>query len=465
MILWGCRLKNKKVLWVLIAAVVVVAGISLAVFTGPEKTSDLGQVFTTQAVPGVEQYLSGLTGQKMKISWRSMDQEGGRLTLEKVAARPASGQGPALEMDQVVFTRLEPVFGDKPHWLASGEVVGLKGGLTKGTALKAGRISFEELRLRPGLAVIAIKSGRVVGFARDAASGRLTLAELRVGGLALHKAGRLDLASGTVAGFAFSQGAAGLKLAGLKIVGGRFYDLDQPSPLDAALTEMTGLQALNQGRVFLSVAEAVLKYDRPPNKHNLDLRLADLVITAKAAPTPLAEWLAAWQYPLLKAGLSLKVEVNLNSQTLVVNELKIASPQMGELDLGLELGGFRLDPSKLSRMTFFSAMLAQRSVALKQASVEYRDASLAGRMLAERARAHGLTVEQMKQRLTADLERVAGWLGAGFKPLHQALTAFINQPARLRVSLAPNPPLGLLGVTLLKPTELVERLGIEASAE
>lgn len=456
---------SKKAWWFTAAGLaIVIAAILVAYLTQRRPSQDLTKVVTQQALPGVADYLSKLTGRPVKITYQGLAMTDEGLTLSRVKIAAAASPTPAITIEQAVFTRLEQVLGQRPHWLVSGRLVGLAGGLDPSASLKAARVEFSQLRLSPGLVLVTVEQGEVSGFERKANGRRLTLAGLRVKRLQVSRGGSLALASGQADQVQYQAGPATLRLASLAVLGARARDLRRLSPFDAARTELTGLAALQAGRQFLGLAKAKVQYDRQSPLHKLSVDLQGLSLKQQGAPADMAAYMAGLGYQDVALNLRLAAEVDLQSQRLLLRELALDSPQMGSLQLGLELSGFRIDPAKLSRMPLWSLLLAQRSVALVAAKLTYRDASLAGRLLADQARRGGMSTQDFTKELIARIAAAARDLGPGVDSLAAALTTFLRQPGQLQVSLSPAQPLGLLGIALLKPREVAERLGITAQA-
>lgn len=456
---------SKKARWFMAAGLALVtAAVLLAYFTQRRPMADLRKTMTESALPGVREYLGRLAGRPVKVSYQDMAMTDQGLVLSRVVIATGENNPHRLTIDKAVFTRLEQVFGPRPHWLASGRISGLAGGLTPSSDIKVAEVEFEELRLWPGLTRLAVSSARVRDFSRHAAGGHLALAGLQVKRLRVNKGGSLELVSGQADRLAFHTGPATLKLARLSVLGARVRNLKRLSPFDAGRTEITGLAALQAGRQFLGLGRALVQYDRQGPRRKLTVELSDLSLKGPGAPPAMARQMTELGYRELGLNLRLEAEVDLDSQRLVLQRLALNSPQMGELELGLELSGFRVDPAKLSRMPLWSLLLAQRSVALVSARLTYRDASLAGRLLALQARRRGLTPETFTKVLVAQLQAAAGELGPGMQPLAGALVSFLRRPGELQISLRPPKPLGLLGVTMMKPRTVLQRLGIAAQA-
>lgn len=156
------------------------------------------------------------------------------------------------------------------------------------------------------------------------------------------------------------------------------------------------------------------------------------------------------------------------SGDLTIEEFSIEGEDMGAISFSGILQGFTPDVLKLLQEPNPSPETMTK-ILIKEAAISYEDASLAGRLLDQQAKDAGTDRETFVSQITAALPLMLSALqNPGFQTkVSNAATAFLKDPQNITLSVAPQEPQSLLGLTAVaqeSPQTLPDLLNADVTA-
>ena len=166
-----------------------------------------------------------------------------------------------------------------------------------------------------------------------------------------------------------------------------------------------------------------------------------------------AAQLKAMGYDKLELGFFGSGSLDEASGDLVLNELTLDGTDLGTVTLSGTVGGFTSDVIAELRKENTPPEVLEK-LTLKNASVYYGDASLAGRVIAMQAKAVGQEPAAFVDQLTGALPLFLMVIGnQPFQDkLAQGLTTFLKDPKNITVTADPSAPIGLIALFVAAQT-------------
>ncbi len=217
--------------------------------------------------------------------------------------------------------------------------------------------------------------------------------------------------------------------------------------IDAVSAE--GISLSQPGKAPVVVDSAGLDLSDYANDvpHAIDVSVEGIEVDPAAvdASGQFASQLKAMGYDKLTLGFYGSGSLDEASGDLVVNEITIDGTDLGTVTLSGTFGGLTADVIKQMKQTT-PPQEALGKVTLKQASIYYGDASLAGRIIAQQAKQMGQEPAAFVGQITGALPLLLSAIGnQPFQDkLAQGVTTFLKDPKNLTISAAPATPVPLM---------------------
>lgn len=181
--------------------------------------------------------------------------------------------------------------------------------------------------------------------------------------------------------------------------------------------------------------------------HAIDLSVEGIAVDPAAvdAGGQFASQLKAMGYDKLTFGFYGSGSLDEASGDLAVNEITVDGTDLGTVTLAGTFGGLTADVlNKFKQPTPSQEALGK--ITLKQASVYYGDASLAGRIIAMQAKQMGQEPAAFVGQITGALPLLLSAIGNQpfQEKLSQGLTTFLKDPKNLTVTVKPEAPIALI---------------------
>lgn len=241
-----------------------------------------------------------------------------------------------------------------------------------------------------------------------------------------------------------------LSVASLELTAPVFTGTDTGNRLDAV--SIDGISITKPGKAPVVIDNAALTFSDYANDvpQAIDLSVEGIVVDPAALADEndqVAKQLKAMGYDKLTLGFYGSGSLDDASGDLVVKEITIDGTDLGTLTLTGTFGGLTADVIKQLKQPN-PPQDAFGKITLKQASIYYGDASLAGRIIAEQAKQTGQEPAAFVGQITGALPLLLSSIGnQPFQDkLAQGLTTFLKDPQNLTVSVEPAAPIALMEI-------------------
>lgn len=241
-----------------------------------------------------------------------------------------------------------------------------------------------------------------------------------------------------------------LAVASLELTAPVFTGTDTGNRLDAV--SIDGISITKPGKAPVVIDNAALTFSDYANDvpQAIDLSVEGIVVDPAALADEndqVAKQLKAMGYDKLTLGFYGSGSLDDASGDLVVKEITIDGTDLGTLTLTGTFGGLTADVIKQLKQPN-PPQDAFGKITLKQASIYYGDASLAGRIIAEQAKQTGQEPAAFVGQITGALPLLLSSIGnQPFQDkLAQGLTTFLKDPQNLTVSVEPAAPIALMEI-------------------
>ena len=234
-----------------------------------------------------------------------------------------------------------------------------------------------------------------------------------------------------------------------------FTGKEEGNRMDAV--SITGISMSQDGKAPVTIDSANLDLsdfaaDVP---HAIDISVEGIEVDPAAvdAGGQLATQLKAMGYDKLTLGFYGSGSLDEASGDLALNEITIAGTDLGTITVAGTFGGLTTDVIKELKQPN-PPQDALGKVTLKQASVYYGDASLAGRIIAEQAKQMGQEPAAFVSQITGALPLLLSAIGnQPFQDkLSQGLTTFLKDPKNLTITAKPANPIALMEILATSQT-------------
>lgn len=248
--------------------------------------------------------------------------------------------------------------------------------------------------------------------------------------------------SGTDKGDTFS-------VSSLELTAPVFTGKEEGNRMDAV--SITGISFAQDGKspVTIDSANVDLSDYAADVPHAIDVSVEGIEVDPMAvdAGGQLGTQLKAMGYDKLTLGFYGSGSLDEASGDLVVNEITIDGTDLGTVTVAGTFGGLTTDVIKELKQPN-PPQDAFGKVTLKQASVYYGDASLAGRIIAEQAKQMGQEPAAFVGQITGALPLLLSSIGnQPFQDkLAQGLTTFLKDPKNLTITAKPATPIALMEI-------------------
>ncbi len=240
-----------------------------------------------------------------------------------------------------------------------------------------------------------------------------------------------------------------VSIASVELTSPVFTGKDTGNRVDAVSAE--GMSFSQGGKAPVVIDSAGLDLSDYANDvpHAIDVSVEGIAVDPAAVDSDgqFAAQLKAMGYDKLTFGFYGSGSLDETSGDLVVNEITVDGTDLGTVTLTGTFGGLTSDVlNKFKQPT--PPQEALGNITLKQASVYYGDASLAGRIIAQQAKQMGQEPAAFVGQITGALPLLLSAIGNQpfQEKLSQGLTTFLKDPKNLTVTVKPDAPIALLNI-------------------
>lgn len=247
-----------------------------------------------------------------------------------------------------------------------------------------------------------------------------------------------------------------LAVASLELTAPVFTGTETGNRVDAVSVD--GISVTKPGKTPVLIDNVALTFSDYTNDvpQAIDLSVEGIVVDPAALADEndqVAKQLKAMGYDKLTLGFYGSGSLDDASGDLVVKEITIDGTDLGTLTLTGTFGGLTADVVKQLKQPN-PPQDAFGKITLKQASIYYGDASLAGRIIAEQAKQMGQEPAAFVGQITGALPLLLSSIGnQPFQDkLAQGVTTFLKDPQNLTISVEPAAPIPLMEVLATSQT-------------
>ncbi|PKR90781.1 hypothetical protein CXZ10_05355 [Pleomorphomonas diazotrophica] len=247
-----------------------------------------------------------------------------------------------------------------------------------------------------------------------------------------------------------------LAVASLELTAPVFTGTETGNRVDAVSVD--GISVTKPGKTPVLIDNVALTFSDYTNDvpQAIDLSVEGIVVDPAALADEndqVAKQLKAMGYDKLTLGFYGSGSLDDASGDLVVKEITIDGTDLGTLRLTGTFGGLTADVVKQLKQPN-PPQDAFGKITLKQASIYYGDASLAGRIIAEQAKQMGQEPAAFVGQITGALPLLLSSIGnQPFQDkLAQGVTTFLKDPQNLTISVEPAAPIPLMEVLATSQT-------------
>lgn len=247
-----------------------------------------------------------------------------------------------------------------------------------------------------------------------------------------------------------------LAVASLELTAPVFTGTETGNRVDAVSVD--GISVTKPGKTPVLIDNVALTFSDYANDvpQAIDLSVEGIVVDPAALADEndqVAKQLKAMGYDKLTLGFYGSGSLDDASGDLVVKEITIDGTDLGTLTLTGTFGGLTADVVKQLKQPN-PPQDAFGKITLKQASIYYGDASLAGRIIAEQAKQMGQEPAAFVGQITGALPLLLSSIGnQPFQDkLAQGVTTFLKDPQNLTISVEPAAPVALMEILATSQT-------------
>lgn len=238
-----------------------------------------------------------------------------------------------------------------------------------------------------------------------------------------------------------------LSVASLELTAPVFTGKETGNRVDAVSAEGISLSQQGKAPVVIDSASLDLSDYADDVPHAIDVSVEGIDLDPATVDTDgqFAAQLKAMGYDKLTLGFYGSGSLDEATGDLEVNEITVAGTDLGTVTLSGTFGGLTTDTIKKLKQPS-PPPEAFGSVTLKQASVYYGDASLAGRIIAQQAKQMGQEPAAFVGQITGALPLLLSVIGnQPFQDkLAQGVTTFLKDPKNLTITARPATPIALM---------------------
>lgn len=238
-----------------------------------------------------------------------------------------------------------------------------------------------------------------------------------------------------------------LSVASLELTSPVFTGKETGSRVDAVSANNISLSQQGKAPVVIDSANLDLSNYADDVPHAIDLSVEGIEVDPAAVDEggDFAKQLKAMGYDKLTLGFFGSGSLDEATGDLQITEITIDGADLGTVTLAGIFGGLTTDVIKQLKQPSPSPE-AFGSVTLKQASVYYGDASLAGRIIAQQAKQMGQEPAAFVGQITGALPLLLTTIGnQPFQDkLAQGVTTFLKDPKNLTITAKPATPIALM---------------------
>jgi len=246
-----------------------------------------------------------------------------------------------------------------------------------------------------------------------------------------------------------------LTVASLEITAPVFTGKETGNRIDAFSAEGISLTQPDKAPLTIDSAGVDLSDYADDVPHAIDISVEGIAVDPASVDDSgqFAGQLKAMGYDKLTLGFYGSGSLDETSGDLVINEITIDGTDLGTVTLTGTFGGLNADTIKQLKQKN-PPEEALSKVTLKQASVYYGDASLAGRIIALQAKQMGQEPAAFVSQITGALPLVLSVVGnQPFQDkLAGGLTTFLKDPKNLTITAKPAAPIALLDLVVTSQT-------------
>ena len=165
-------------------------------------------------------------------------------------------------------------------------------------------------------------------------------------------------------------------------------------------------------------------------------------------------------YTEMQGVLRLNYEYQPEQKTFKLHEFRVGAENVGHLTFSLHLGNLDLNPQNLLFL-----LMTYPNITIQRAELRYDDDSLISRIPHLQAAKEGKSDEAIVNEWTAQLDKELAQATNEFsKDALNAVKTFVKRPKRLKIVVAPNPPISLKALERIDPRNAPQTLNMNVTS-